>query len=341
MINRIRSLNPAICLTKSIVRFITVLAIAMQYSPLAFSGVNTDDAGLKEAYAKIDTLEQFTVVLAKAMGRTLPSTSPILTVDNANILTLEILLAGIEEKMGKLQYQLLRTRRHFDKAEFRQSVFDRKGEGNIDLLIAELDQMLEVAQQISVEHNLPLLEPSSSSADAAIKSDCEVILLKMLLLMRNINALLIQPYQPSDVYSEINSSLYLWFGAMAKSEYQVRVTASEILFVADKKPVDVYKALIVLNKTLTSMQKERGAQHLAIDFDPKFENISPSDVYDLSVLTFARLTLLVMTIQEAPKALVFSYPGVKFPSHVYQRVLALHSSLKVFQQLEKKAAEKS
>ncbi|MCI5150746.1 MAG: hypothetical protein D3916_15405 [Candidatus Electrothrix sp. MAN1_4] len=66
------------------------------------------------------------------------------------------------------------------------------------------------------------------------------------------------------------------------------------------------------------------------------QDIKPGDIYELAVLITSELKFLHSKIAPEKTLHHAVYPGIKFPSHVLQRLTFLHNHLQAIQQKIKK-----
>lgn len=279
---------------------------------------------INSVFNKVVRIEEFSEALAEAMGKDFSHISPITAVENIDVVTLEVMGAGLFEKINKLRFQLLRTKYVFDKAAYMQAIHDRKGLGDLQSLNVLLDRVTANAGDITAYYQITVRE---NVKEDGVGLDNNIVLMKMLSVTRNINALLETPYRPADVYAEVSASLLILSNEVGNLGYKIDVSSQDTPYEPNKRPRDVYLILMKTYDLINDMlgNKEQGVQRIV--YDASVDTVLPGDVYDLSVITYARLSQLIGINGNPPRALAYAYPGVKFPSDVYQRVRGLYDSL--------------
>lgn len=232
------------------------------------------------------------------------------------------------QKVNRLSFEITRERRKPPETPVRIHkpadvlVLVEASHQLLDLVMSEFGVVLE---HIPVERTVTT-QPAE-------------VFLAILATNRQLNRLLRQHFESSDVYMQVTQAI--GYGTRLLTPY---LDATPIpdppAFVPNKTPGDVYLRLL---DCLVEVQKIYAIVTLPLlDIDAtqiEIANITPSDVFDLSALLVARLDYLYQQLGqqlglEKPPQKAF-YPGRKYPSDVYRRAGILLNQL---QQLAKLAA---
>lgn len=152
----------------------------------------------------------------------------------------------------------------------------------------------------------------------------------LLLTIRQVNQMLQErPYTHSDVYQEITNALYcllniytIFPGLQMQKQPELQ---------PGKKAEDVFVKLISTSQTVRDVMQLSGFTMLELSVvQPR--NIKPGDIYELAVLITSELKFLHSKIAPEKTLHNAAYPGIKFPSHVLQRLTYLHNHLQAIEQ---------
>ncbi len=146
-------------------------------------------------------------------------------------------------------------------------------------------------------------------------------------LNRQLNQLLTRRFSPSDVFEEV--TLAIGYSEILLNRFPgTRPIPSPPPFVAFKTPSDVYFRLEKCTNIISSIYHRA---HLpTLTFQGKQAQpgvISPSDVYDIASLIVSRLAYLHRAENIIRQPMDPFYPGLKFPSHVFQQAGILEKQL--------------
>ncbi len=155
---------------------------------------------------------------------------------------------------------------------------------------------------------------------------------------RQLDLLLERRYLPGDVYMEV--TLAVAYAAQLLAHYdQATRLPEEPRFEPAKQPGETYLRLLVCLESISRVYKTLGLEAPEVTTQEVVTaNVTPGDVFLIASLVVAQLDFLHrhLAIAQAPRQPF--YPGVKFPSHVYQRAALLQSQLR---QLEQAASGKN
>jgi hypothetical protein len=144
---------------------------------------------------------------------------------------------------------------------------------------------------------------------------------------RLINSLLTKRFSPSYVYQQITVASYTVAQILATFPGVERIP-EEQRFERRKKPGDVYKRLLDCHQLLRNIAQFCGNRVLEFKkLDVALVNKAPSDVYDMAALLVADISHLHALRKTAKRPAKSYYPGIKVPSHVYQRAGILKQQL--------------
>jgi hypothetical protein len=102
-----------------------------------------------------------------------------------------------------------------------------------------------------------------------------------------------------------------------------------------KKAQDVFTELINTYQTIRDVMQLSGFRMLELS-EISTPNIQPGDIYELAVLITSELKFLYSKTASPNTLQAAAYPGIKFPSHVLQRLTHLHNHLQAILQEIKK-----
>lgn len=146
---------------------------------------------------------------------------------------------------------------------------------------------------------------------------------------RQLNLLLVRKFSPSDVYGQITRAIgyaSLILSRFAEVPDALRVPPAPP-FVRHKIPRDVYRRLIKCFAIIREIAHRSGLDILSEgESEENFIDVTPGDVYNLASLIVSELAYLNRLIGHNQPFRSY-YPGLKFPSHVYQRVGILERQL--------------
>ena len=144
---------------------------------------------------------------------------------------------------------------------------------------------------------------------------------------RQLNLLIARPFSPSDVYQQVTLGVGHASRLLARFPRATRIPAAPP-FERRKRPVDVFRRLVGCFERCRRIAGSSGLQVLELEADGSItESLSPSDVYDVASLVVSELAYLHSKLKTTPPPREVFHPGVKFPSHVYQRAGLLESQL--------------
>ncbi|MFQ5673715.1 MAG: hypothetical protein ACE5G9_11515 [Nitrospinales bacterium] len=146
---------------------------------------------------------------------------------------------------------------------------------------------------------------------------------------RQLNIMLVRKFSPSDVYGQITQAISyasLILSRFAEVPEQMRVPRASP-FERYKVPSDVYRRLIKCFEIIRDIAQRSGLAILSEgESEENFMDVAPGDVYNLASLIVSELAYLNRLLGNNQPVRSY-YPGLKFPSHVYQRVSILERQL--------------
>ena len=285
---------------------------------------------------KIKTINTHIDMLAKTMGKHSQTASPVGSVSGVTPLVLEALVWAMYAKINYLQYEVLREHDGIYSTSYEQRIIDRSAEFDAANIIELLTACELVANKLTKKFVLPDSAPDIKTCEK--DRSCEqtpavnfygAAMTDVLIINRKINQLLLQPLNPSSVYRQIAKATSYWLLFMHQRA-PLRATIPEIdKFVPNKRPVDVFRRLLQVNNRLNSFAKHQGRQPFDITISDKFPDthIVPGDVHDISTIVLYRVLYLTIKQGTIAEAADYPYPGIKFPSHVYQSISRLENGV--------------
>ncbi|MCM8527815.1 MAG: hypothetical protein NE327_14940 [Lentisphaeraceae bacterium] len=148
-----------------------------------------------------------------------------------------------------------------------------------------------------------------------------------------LNQLMSKPVSPSDVYMRVTESIYHAVKIIRAGKKAVSGLPQPDDFQEGKKPTDVYRRLLGCYEQVQKIASDKKMKMMK--FSPPadyIDNVLPEDVYDLASLVLSEVVFLHSQTPGAENAVPVYFPGLKFPSHVYQRVSILEKQLDLIQQ---------
>ena len=153
-----------------------------------------------------------------------------------------------------------------------------------------------------------------------------------------LNLLLDQQFSPGDVFQQVTLAVSITSRLLAQFPDATRTPPQAPRFERGKRPVDVYRRLIVCYKLIRQIAMHSGLKMLILEAgESQFATVTPSDVYDIASLIVSELAYLNEQIKEVQSPRKIYNPGRKLPSHVYQRAGILEKQLiDLLKRVEKK-----
>jgi hypothetical protein len=239
-------------------------------------------------------------------------------------------------QLHSLYFQVLSLKRRSSIHSFEQlrlvnelqQLFDASVYSNIDsqIILDLLDQieseLLEVAKNKKVQ--LPKLEAKMVSAVSA--SDVFVSLLSA---NREFDNLLIQGFQPNDVYQQVVQAINVTIQLLNHFDAAITVQ-KEPVYQYGKKPSDVWLKLHENMQILNQIAQKKG--HIVFNLDIKdlsTDHILPRDVFQLATTIVSELSFLHHVIGSREPGIESVYVTNKTPSDVYQKASLLQEQLKM------------
>lgn len=146
-------------------------------------------------------------------------------------------------------------------------------------------------------------------------------------LNRRLDALLERHFAPSDVYMEITLAMGHAARLLARYPDAIRIP-EEPPFEPNKRPADVYRRLTLCLQSIIRIFHKLDLPVLTLDASrTEAADPTPSDVFAIASLIVSQLDFLHRHLGIAATPHGSVYPGLKFPSHNYQRAGVLQAQL--------------
>lgn len=143
-----------------------------------------------------------------------------------------------------------------------------------------------------------------------------------------LNLLLDQQFSPSDVFQQVTLAVSITSRLLVQFPDAARTPPQAPQFERGKRPVDVYRRLMVCYKLIRQIAMHSGLKMLILEAgESQFETVTPSDVYDIASLIVSELAYLNEQLKEVQSPRKIYNPGRKLLSHVYQRAGILEKQL--------------
>lgn len=171
------------------------------------------------------------------------------------------------------------------------------------------------------------LDPSKKSSD---------VLLEIMHANRQLNMLMDQGFSPGNVYREVTMSVHYVSRLLALYNGVERLP-DEPALERGKQPNEVYIRLLACFTLVTELSLRAELDPLMLRVDASLvKMVTPSDVYDLTMLIQAELAYLHGQTNGVLPPRESFYPGRKFPSHVYRRAGLLQAQLEILKEADRK-----
>ncbi|MFQ5671630.1 MAG: hypothetical protein ACE5G9_00920 [Nitrospinales bacterium] len=143
---------------------------------------------------------------------------------------------------------------------------------------------------------------------------------------RQINLLLVREFSPSDVYQEVTTAInYAAFLLRRFPDIETRIPDAPP-FESNKVPADVYRLLVKCFALIREISNLSGLTMLKWNDTEDTDKLVPSDVYDIASLLISELHYINQQAGNNPPPKSY-FPGLRFPSHVFQRAGILKTQL--------------
>lgn len=187
------------------------------------------------------------------------------------------------------------------------------------VLVVTLTQLHEIKKDYGISTHPPFPELTENISPADVYQS-------LLVTIRQVNQMLPErPYTHSDVFQEISTALYCTLNIY--NSFPGMRMQKQPEFQAGKTAEDVFAELINTYRTIREIMLTSGLKVLELTTAPT-PDIKPGDVYDLAVLITSELKFLHSKAVPDRAIHDAAYPGIKFPSHVLQRLTFLHNHLR-------------
>lgn len=167
------------------------------------------------------------------------------------------------------------------------------------------------------------------------------VFLAILKINRQLNALLTKEFAPANVFQQVTVAVH--YASRLLEQFDASVATIEPPgFEEAKMPAQVHARLLACFEIIRRMSSASGIEMLTLTLpDGGVGDISPSDVYDVASLIVAELVYLHSRIPEADPPERAYYPGLKLPSHVFQRAELLRRELETLERLQSTSRDRN
>ena len=213
-----------------------------------------------------------------------------------------------------------RTRRRVETPEIPAGEIESR---HVLLIVdAVLDRIREVKRVLDIRDGVDPIERDASQTNTDVFQS-------IVQANRQLNLLLERRFAPSDVFEQVTLSISYAAQLLALSPGAARIS-NPAPFERGKRPADVYDRLVACFDRIRQIEVASSKHCLSLNASSS-ELTTPSDVYDVASLIVAELAFLHNLVGSPGEVIEPYYPGVKFPSHVYQRVGILEKQLESLQ----------
>ena len=148
---------------------------------------------------------------------------------------------------------------------------------------------------------------------------------------RQLNLLLRREFSPANVFQQVTIAVH-YTSRLLEQFGQSVATVAPPKFEEAKIPAEVLDRLLVCFERIRRIGSASGVEVLALALPPGGSgDVTPSDVYDIASLIVAELAYMHSRIPGAAPPERAYYPGLKFPSHVFQRAGLLERQLEALE----------
>lgn len=183
---------------------------------------------------------------------------------------------------------------------------------------AALRRVLATKQRLGIpERSVEKLESASVTPSDVFNS--------IVVVDRQINAMLLRRTSPGDVYREISLAIHYSARLLARFDGVERLPNGPP-FVRAKLPLHVFQRLTANFAKVREIAQLSGLSVLDLQTGIA-QRTRPGDVYDLATLLVSELAYVHANIRGAPPPVPVHHPGIRFPSHCFARAGMLEGQL--------------
>ncbi|MFQ5672852.1 MAG: hypothetical protein ACE5G9_07150 [Nitrospinales bacterium] len=283
--------------------------------PLGAQGKEEPEIGPPDVFAHVALMREELDLVRRYMGKPRDE-RPEIKVRNAAPREVFFQALTLFRKADQLCFELTRRRavmRSFPASEIRAS--------HVFVLVrAALKCLRLIKKELGINEirTVPARDPAKTPTD---------VFRLIVQVNRQLNLLLIRRFSPSDVYQQVTQAInYAAFLLRRFPDVRTRIPAAPA-FESGKFPADVYLRLIKCFGLIQEIAHRSGLTMLEREeTEEDLTRINPGDDYNMASLIVSELAYINRKAgNTAPPESYF--PGLKFSSHVYQRVGILEIQL--------------
>ena len=144
---------------------------------------------------------------------------------------------------------------------------------------------------------------------------------------QQLNGMLQRRYVPSDVFQQVTLAVNITSALLARFPNQRRIV-TQPEFVAGKRPADVARQLLRCLAVVNEIGQASGYKMISVELtDIAPAQVVPGHVFDVAALLVSEVSVLYNELPVTEPVFDSVFPGMKFPSHVYQRARMLEGQL--------------
>ena len=268
-----------------------------------------------DVLARVELLRENVELIRRFVGR-LPASPPLMRVEQAQPHEVYSQARNLESRTNRLAFEQLRI--------FRPET-DRAAE------VRPIDTFTVVDSALSsvllVKRNLGIQDAVSEKLRPESATPSEVFNASVV-ASSEVNNILQYRTSPSDIFRLVTESVHYAAALHTAIPDGPRLPPMPD-FEPNKMPSDVYELMLECLSHVDEALTALGVQSLTVvnvrDLQSK---VTPNDVSVLAALLLEELTVLHSNVPEAGEPGQAYHPGVRFPSHVYQRASYLREILK-------------
>ena len=286
--------------------------------PISGNQINKQSITTADVLARARLLKSELLKLNWTMGKP-EFVGKLLKVDKVTAREVYFQSLNVNMKCNHLQFELLGKKSQVFNTEAKVTELS-----SFDIYKVLNDSLSTV---LAIKSSLNITTSLQESTVGANFSRTEVFK-EVFVTSQLLNQLLSKPVSPSDVYMRVTEAIHISAKIIRAGNNSITSLPVEDEFVPGKKPKDVYRRLLNCFDIISQIANDKGMEIMT--FTPTEEYINlvlPEDVYDLASIILSELSYLHLKTPKAEKPVPVYFPGLKFPSHVFQRVSILEKQL--------------
>jgi hypothetical protein len=268
-----------------------------------------------DVMARVKRLRREVDLVRRYMGR--PTAAPHrIRIEEAQPRVVYAQAENLFRRANRLSFEVTRTSGPLPSAPATQQTTSADV---FHLVDATLERILRVKEALAID------DKSSEQVQARATSPADVFH-EMVAATADVNQLTRETTSPSDVYRIVTRGVHL--AAAIQAAHPGAILPDEPPFEPNKVPSEVYQRLVDIFGLIERVAKVHELHVLDLQIKPEsIKDASPLDVSELASVTTAELGFVHSHWPNVEQAQQAYFPGVRYPSHVYQRAGMLSAIL--------------